>query len=348
MKKLIMFIAVFAIVCSCSKEEVIENVEPGLESVLYLSLSPDGNSLEGGTSTKATGDDHGSQVFDNNIQTLEVFVFRINEGYADNGILDGYRKFTGEELESLTNLEVQTTTGKKMIYAIANSHRANWKGINTREIFEEQTASLKDEDVKNFIMIGGIEAQLQLASSVSFTIRRLVSRIKVNSIKTSFAGGPYEGLSLDDPKIYLINVQASKIIYSGAGQNFSILNNRKYVESDSKGCVMPGLISDVIDSPICDDGYSEPHYFYCFENNLETEAGGSKFTRLVIEGKLNGMTYYYPIAIKGLERNSCYSIDVTIKRPGSLDPNKDVEKGTFLATITVLDWNVKDDSNVEF
>ena len=348
MKKLMMFIAALIFVCSCSKDEVIEIVEPGLESMLYLSLTPDSNLPGGENSTKATGDGHGSQAFDNTIQTLEVFIFRINEGYPDNGVLDGYRKFTGEELGNLTNLEVQTTTGKKIIYAVANSHRVNWKGINTRQKFEEQMASLKDEDVKNFMMTGGTEAQLQLASTVSFSIRRLVSRIKLNSVKTSFAGGPYEGLPLEEPKVYLINVQASKFIYNGAGQNYSILNNRKYVESDSQGSVMAGMISEVIPAPIYDDGYSVPHYFYCYENNLENEIGGNRFTRLVIEGKLNGITYYYPIPIKNLERNSCYSIDITIKRPGSLDPNKDVEKGTLLATMTVLDWNVKDDSNVEF
>jgi hypothetical protein len=204
------------------------------------------------------------------------------------------------------------------------------------------------QNVKNFIMIGGTEAQLQLASTVSFTIRRLVARIKVNSIKTAFAGGPYEGMPLTDLKAYLINVQASKFIYNGAGDNFSILNNGKYIEEDSRGCAMQGLIADVISAPVYDDGYSVPHYFYCYENALESETGGNKFTRIVLEGKLDGTTYYYPIPIKGISRNSCYSIDVTIKRPGSLDPNKDVEKGTLLATMTVLDWDVIDNNNVEF
>ena len=348
MRRLVMFIAALSLLCSCSKDDVIKNVEPGLESVLYVSLAPDSKSSGGEYSTRATGEGHGSQSYDNNIQTLEVFVFRINEGKPDDGVLDGYRKFTGAELGNLTNLEVQTTTGKKMIYVVANSHRVNWKGINTRALFEEQTASLKDEDVKNFIMIGGAEVQLQLASTVSFTIRRLVSRIKVNSIKTAFAGGPYESMPLTDLKAYLINVQASKLIYNGAGDNFSILNNGKYIEEDSRGCAMQGLIADVISSPVYDDGYSVPHYFYCYENALENETGGNKFTRIVLEGKLNGTTYYYPIPIKGILRNNCYSIDITIKRPGSLDPNTDVEKGTLLATMTVLDWNVMDESNVEF
>lgn len=341
MKRLLMMIAAAALLASCTKDETVDYVEPGQESILYVSLTPD-------SGTKATGDGHGVQADDNNIQTLEVFVFRVNEGAPDDGVLDGYRKFTGAELGNLTNLEIQTTTGNKMIYAVANSHRVNWKGVNTRKLFEEQRALLEQDDVRNFIMSGGTQAQLQLASSVSFSIKRMVARVKVNSITTAFAGGPYEGMPLEDVKMYLIHVQADKFIFNGVGDNFKILNNGRYVESDAALCTMPGMIYDVVSSPIYDDGYTVPHYFYCYENTLQSEQGGNKFTRIVIEGKLNGINYYYPVPIKEVTRNSCYSLDITIKRPGSLDPNTDVEKGTLLATMSVLDWNVIGDNNVEF
>ena len=68
----------------------------------------------------------------------------------------------------------------------------------------------------------------------------------------------------------------------------------------------------------------------------------------MIEGKLNGITYYYPIVLEELERNCCYSLDVTIKRPGSTDPDSEVEKGTILATLTVQDWKVLPETSVEF
>ena len=344
MKRLIMLAAAAALVCSCTKEELNVSVEPGLESVLYVSLGTDGADEV----TRASGGGHGVQADDNYIETLEVFVFRINEGKADDGVLDGYRKFTAAELGSLSNLEIQTTTGKKMIYAVANSHRASWKGINTRKLFEEQTALLVNDNVKNFIMVGGSEAQLQLATNVSFTIKRLVARVAVTSIKTAFAGGPYEGMSLSDVKAYLIHVQGSKLIYNGTGDNFVVLNNGKYVEADAKSCAMGGMIYDELGSSVSDAGYKTPHYFYCYENPLEKEQNGNKFTRVGIEAKLNGTTYYYPVVLKGIVRNNCYSVDVTIKRPGSLDPNVDVEKGTLMATVAVQDWKVVSGNNVEF
>lgn len=341
MKKLIFTLMAAALVCSCSKENLNEKMEEMQESVLYVNLKCDGQ-------TKATGDGHGIQADDSYIQTLEVFVFRINEGYPDDGVLDGYRKFTAAELGSLSNLEIETTTGKKMIYAVANAHRANWKGINTRALFEQQTAMLGEENLKNFIMTGGTEAQLQIASTVSFPIKRMVSRVSVNSVKTLFAGGPYEGMKLTDVNAYLIHAQGMKYIYNGSGDNLKIYNKGEYKKDDAEACAMPGMIYDVLDQSITDAGYNVPHYFYCYENAFTQESEGKKFTRVVIEGKLNGVTYYYPIVIRDLKRNCCYSVDVTIKRPGSQNPDSDVEKGTLLATVSVQDWNVLPGTSVEF
>ena len=40
----------------------------------------------------------------------------------------------------------------------------------------------------------------------------------------------------------------------------------------------------------------------------------------------------------GIKRNTSYSVEVTITRPGSLDPDSTLEFGTLTADITVLDW----------
>jgi hypothetical protein len=47
-------------------------------------------------------------------------------------------------------------------------------------------------------------------------------------------------------------------------------------------------------------------------------------------------------------RNNCYSVDIKIKRPGSLDPGTDVYKGSMNTTISIVDWNVHDSSEIEF
>ena len=339
MKKLFMLATVAALVCSCSKEEM--RVESDLESTLYLSIVPEGG-------TKASGEGHGVQADDNTVKTLEIFIFRDNPGKPDDGILDTYCKFTGDEVSSTSNMAIQTTTGDKIIYAVANAHRANWKDVNTRQKFEEQTANLADENSKNFLMVGSTEATLSITSVVSFSIRRFVARVGINSIRTDFAGGPYEGMELTDVKAYLINVQGAKHIYNGVGKNLLVLNKGKLVEEDAASCTMAGAIYDNFTAPVTDAGYTTPHYFYCYENTAVRETEEDKFTRLIIEGKLNGMTYYYPIVIKNIMRNNCYSVDIKIKRPGSLDPGTDVYKGSMNTTISIVDWNVHDSSEIEF
>ncbi len=340
MKRLFLIAAMAVMACSCAKED---NFEPAgaQESVVYITLRND-------EPVKASGSGHGVQADDNNIRTLEVFVFRSNPGQDDDGVLDGYRKFTGNELVSLSNLEVTTTTGSKMIYAVANSHRENWKDVTTRTEFEKQTADLLADDVKDFVMVGCKEETLQLASSVSITIRRMVARVELKSVVTEFADTPYEGCMLTDVKAYLINVQGSKYLHDGSGTDLKLLNSKKYVAQDAAGCTMDGMLYEPVAEFIDDTGYNTSHYFYCYENNLSEETESARFTRLVIEAGLNGKTYYYPVAIKDLQRNSCYSIDVKIRRPGSTAPDTDVVLGTMELSVDVMNWNSLPESIVEF
>ena len=339
MKRLLMIAAIAVLACSCGKENALEEMPQ--ESVVYITLKND-------NSVKASGAGHGVQADDNNINTLEVFVFRAEQGKDDYGMLDVYKKFSGRELSSLSNLEVKTTTGNKIIYAVANSHKENWSGITTLGEFEKQTASLMNEDVRDFVMVGCKEEALQLASSVSIAVRRLVARIQVNSIETDFEDTPYEGCSLTDVKAYLINVQGMKYFYDGSGTDLKLLNSKKYVGADVSGALMDNVLYEDIAAIVDDSGYAVPHYFYCYENNLGTETESERFTRLVIEAGLNGRRYYYPIAIKNLERNCCYSVDVKIRRPGSLDPDVDVVLGTMELALDVLGWNTLPGSVVEF
>ena len=333
--------AAMLMVCSCTKEKTIENATDSQESVVHIQLKND-------EMTKASGAGHGVQADDNNIKTLEVFIFRVNEGQDDDGMLDGYKKFSGSELETLSDLEVKTTTGRKKIYAVANSHKENWAGVLTRELFEEQTADLFQDNVKDFVMVGSNEVTLQLATTVPIVLKRMVARVQLNSVVAAFRGTPYEGSSLTNVKAYLTNVQGEKYLFDGSGDNLKVVNSKGYKEADLVGCTMSGMLYEELAASINDSGHTTPHYFYCYENNLTEETDTDRFTRVVIEADLNGTTYYYPVPVKGLERNCCYSLDVKIQRPGSLDPDKDVELGTLELTIEVLGWNTLPGSVVEF
>lgn len=349
----VMFALLAVVFTSCEKNESLSTNEKLLESKLLLSIVPD-------SQTKATGSAHGVQADDNAVQTLEFFVFRA-EG-SDAGMLDAYKKFTAAQLSSLSNLEITTTTGKKNIYAVANSHRDNWTGIKTITEFQQQVASLQNENVKNFTMVGNIEAELQTTTSVTMSISRLVSRIQVASIKTNFAGTPYEGSTLQNVKIYLINVAGDKLYHNGVDQPTpTTLNIKKAVAADVNNCTMTNMLYDDVATNISDAAYSTVHSFYCYENMVGAETASQRFTKLVIQGELNGHTYYYPISVNregfgydssighsGVKRNTSYALNVTILRPGSLDPDQPVEHSALKATINVSNWQTVPSVSVIF
>ena len=342
----------FMILSACSKQPTPgAGIETGAgESLLTISLA-------GRTAGKASGAGHGDQAEDNYINTLEVFIF--HAGGSRAGQLDAYKKFTAAD--GIHNLQIKATTGRKKIYAVANSHRQDWTGIHTLQAFEQERAALREDNVKDYIMTGGAEVTLQVATSITLTVSRLAARICLGSIKSAFRGTPYEGCTLSNVKAYLINVHGEKHIYDGNLSVPLVLNRKVPQEADIKSCSMPGMLYEAVPVQIDDTGYTTPHYFYTYENMLEAETESNRFTRLVIQADLNGNTYYYPVNInqpgygyvasnahKGVRRNTSYEIHVTILRPGSADPDNPMAHGTLSINLNVLNWNTLPAANPEF
>ena len=336
---------------SCSNNIGNELPEDEQSGLLSVSIVP---------KTKATGTIHGVQEDDNNVSTLEVFVFK-NEG-ADAGVLDAYKKLAAEELSSLANIQVQTTKGSKVIYAVANSHKDNWTGVNTLQQFKSVLSSLQKENLKSFTMVGSATSVVKEATSVNIDISRLVARIHLTGIKTNFEGTPYAGATLKNVKAYLINVIGDIHYADGTPATTPlVLNANRFNSGNVSGCAMTGMLYDEIAQEIGDSGYKTAHYFYCYENMLTDESDDNKFTRLVIQADLNGTTYYYPININragygysstnghvGIKRNTSYSVDVTITRPGSLNPDSNLEFGAVTAKVNVMNWETIPVANVGF
>lgn len=345
------FMVCLALFCACSKANFSEQpLQSRSESLLTISLS-------GQPLSKATGPNQGNQADDNYINTLEIFVFHADGENA--GELDAYKKFTASD--GLSNLQVKATTGNKHIYAVANSHRNDWKGINTLSKFQQITTNLQLDDVKNFVMVGSVSATLQVTTSVTFTVSRLAARICLSGIKTAFAGTPYEGQKLTNVKVWMLNVHSVKNVHDGQSSSNVILNNKKLMAPDVNACAMSGMLFDAVVPQVEDAGYRTPHYFYTYENTLESETSENRFTRLIVQADLNGKIYYYPVNInqvgygyadanghKGVKRNTAYEVGVTIFRPGSTDPDKPVEHGVLGVTLNVLDWNTTPVANPEF
>ncbi|HNY05848.1 MAG TPA: fimbrial protein [Candidatus Egerieousia sp.] len=368
MRKLWVAVVILAVMAGCSKNE--SEIEAGNEGecALTVDIAPSPGAPAGivsggvGGSTKAIGAGHGVQDDDNKIQTLEIFVFKNVSGAADDGALEVYKKFSGTPLTTLTGLQLRARTGPKIIVAIANSHAASWAGIDTYSEFQTITSSLKAENLTTFVMTGSATATLAATASVSIPISRLVGRVILSSIKTNFAGTPYEGSTLSDVKIYLTNVSGCKLFYSGGETSSAvILNAKQYVSTDCNGCAMSGMLYDDVAGTIGEAAVTTAHYFYCYENMLAAETTSERFTRMVIQATLAGKVYYYPVDINregygwvsanghvGVKRNTSYSVSVAISGPGSTTPDEPITRGTLTTDITVSNWATVPDSSVNF
>ncbi len=300
--------------------------------------------------TRATGAGHGVQSDDNIVNKVEFFIFR-NEG-EDSGNLDTYKKIEGDELVSLTDISITSTTGAKKIYVVANSHITDWGSISTISDFESKVSMLNSEQIKDFTMIGNAEVTLQSATDVTIPISRLVARVLLSGISTNFAGTPYEGEELSNVKVYLINANGEKRYIDGADDATPVIfNSKSAVADDIASFGMANCIYDEITQPVTDAGYTTEHYFYCYENMAEEENDDVSFTRLVVQADLCGTTYYYPVNINregfghtgesdhaGVRSNTSYSLNITITRPGSLEPDDILEYGALSVDLNVADW----------
>lgn len=320
-----------------------------------------------GQQTKASGTGHGVQSDDNTVTKLEVFIFRNTGTSADNGQLEFYKKFTSSDLSGgMKGLEITATTGNKSVYVICNSHNDNnFSDVLTLDSFKTQLSLLKDENLKNFVMTGSSDVTLQTTTDLTVKVSRMVSRIKLASVKTAFAGTPLASCTLNNVKAYLINVHANKLLWNGSDATSPLMYNlKKYVSSDCSQLSMSGMLDESIADSVNDTGNSTARYFYAFENTIasENKSADDYFTRLVIEGEINGIRYYYPINInrdnygfvsgkgnkQGIERNKSYELSVVISKSGSLDPNEPIEFGTLSVTVSVDDWTLVPATTVNF
>ena len=327
---------------SCQPETctLCNNVPEGLPSTLSLSLEPV-------TPTRSTLSQ--SQEQDNTINTLDIFIFRKGDPASEEyHRLDTYQRFEGNSLSDIT---VSTTTGGKLICVIANSNIGDYTGITSLETFRAMTTLLKDETAGDFTMYGESEQTLGITASVAISLSRLISRICVTSIKTDFSDSPYTGMRLSGCRLFLINVHGEKHVHNcSSPEEPLILNNGSLVGEDVNSTVEAGLLMDNIPDAIGDEGYSIPHYLYCYPNETDDI---SSSTKLVLQAELDGVTYYYPVpvnqegyglqsegGISGISRNSVYSYSITITRPGSLDPDTPLVPGTLELSLTVNGWDL--------
>ena len=285
------------------------------------------------------------------IGEMDVFVFRNDRMQK----LDCYQKV---KFPSLWNNEIISGTGERLIAVCANSGKEvmDWTSITSLPYLRNLSFRLENESII-FPFMSGI-AEISTGKDNRYktlNLRPLLSIVMLRSISCDFTGRPYAGEVLKDIKVYLTNVSAEcGILEDSDLRPTRIINTGRLCEDDMLVFEDPGLIAREIEGEIGKTVMYPDIQLICYPNNSITEGPGTPFTRLVIEGRIDGELFYWPININqengghGIGRNEKYIFDITITRKGTKNPDTPVKREDIDLIFNIETWNEKVDCEIIF
>lgn len=286
------------------------------------------------------------------VSTMDIFVFK------DEAIqsLDCYQRVEHPEQ---WNGEIASSSGDRIISIYANSQleQDEWPWIRSRDALKKVSISLELEKRLSPFMSGEttVSAAKGPPAYTDVILRPAVSEIHLRSLSCDFSGKPYAGEKLTDIKVYLTNINAEcGMLSDGEILPTRLINVGRLCEEDLELFADPGLVFREITGTVGKTPVWPDIRLWCYPSNAAEESPGTPYSRLVIEGKISGSTYYWPININrgndgdGISRNRKYIFDVRITRKGSTDPDIPVDADNMEITFNSEPWEEKEEYQVRF
>lgn len=260
------------------------------------------------------------------IRRLDLFVF------DPDGIraLDSY---TRSYAYSPYSVSVPSASGDKLVVAVANRDFPDEEvtAIHCYEDLKAAVVELTGDHPSWPVMSGETRFVAGKGHSCSITLEPMMSTVEIHSLRCRMEG-PYTGQSLRRVKVYLTGISNRAELLRGSGfLPAETLNNGGLSETDLKRLAYSGMVYRYLGDGRDSDGETEygTAALYCYPNESGEESPGSPFTKLVIEGELDGKTRYYTIPVNrgsddgqtGIGRNRRYVFDLTIRGPGTESPD---------------------------
>ena len=317
--------ACLAVISSCKKQEnITPTVDKGEKAVLNVSIS-------GGPQAKAASFD------ENRVNSLQVFVFNGNE-------LDAYGS------AAAMTLTLNATTGQRTVYALVNA--PDLSGIVKLDALKASVSNLSDNAPDSFVMVGSTTQSLGQESNIVVEVNRLAARIKLKKLTRNFRS---DGLAaLDAASFELVRIYATDVV---TANNYALNAVAPYVWknstlSDSSIDTSDEFLLRTLSSPATlaqGASYSEEMCLFVYPNPCTEDSGTAHCTRLVVECRIDGKYYTYPILVPNVEFNKSYEInELILTRLGnqsdgddSIDtPENDrIESFDIPFGITVSNWD---------
>lgn len=261
---------------------------------------------------------------------------------ASSGVLE-----THEEAGS-SSVTVTCTKGPKQIVALVNA--PDMSSAVTYSQLLEARSHLEENSLQSLVMEGCRTVDPDTTASVTVDVRRLVSKVRLVKVETAFEKEEYYDLGFRINSVYLINVAADKKWLADAGDPAEWYNKLGYESSDCDALLYDAVSGAALTKE--DKIYDTEHVFYCYPNPNDEDSFEEEFTprptRLVVEASIGEDTFFYPVSLPELKRNTVYDVSISVKRPGVLDPNDDIEKKEASVSINIVGWGNPVDVPEEF
>lgn len=297
----------------------------------------------------------------NDAQTHTLDALLFNDDQLQR--IDCYQQMTWNGQESVL---VGSCAGNKIVLLCANLgwDKDVWRQYPSFPAAGAARVNLEDEEREFPVMVGCM--RMHAGDQTPIKLERLTSEVVLRSVSCDFSGKPYAGEQITDARVYLTNLNATCSLMPGEKETIErIINHKGLIQEDIKAL----KDSTLVVKHIGDFGQVRIHpsaSLLCYPNTSREESLGTPMTRLVIEGKIQGETWYWPLDINrngadgvgaddsggvtdyGVGRNCRYVFDVTITGKGTKDPDRPVTREMAETIFKIEQWNEKEEYSVAF
>lgn len=272
------------------------------------------------------------------VQGLDLLFFQDAPLYR----LDAYQHLDGISGNRVTGTS-STAARQVVILSGYPSDAYTWSGIRSLASLADLPFRLEDEDPAAPMLYGISEA----GSMGKVVLRPVLAKVTLRSIACDFSGRTYAGERLQDVRAYLTYARKECRPFAEEDRPADWLNAGRLDEAQTASLSHPETVLQDLTASL--GGRIRPEAaFYAYPNPSDGTAFGNPVTRLVIEGKLRGTVYYYPIDLPGLEADVQYLMDVTLTRAGTTDPDTPAVSGSIRLESQVLDWDGRDWEDIHY
>ena len=274
--------------------------------------------------------------------TLDILIF--NDDKLKR--LDSYQRF--EDFNDHI-AHASSTDGEKIffLYYGSNDDRYSWAQINSMNALGKISCNLEDEDRENPVMTARCRCTAG-ENSITAELKSLTCMIHLAELQCDFSGTADADATVTDVKAYLTNVNATSSIMPESSYNsIRMINTGRLNPDDLEGFKDRSIIMQKITDELGIELIRPEARFLCYPSHKDT----GRSTKLVIEGKIEGHTYYWPIELggnDGIARNTVYSYSILLRRRGTSDPDTIIDRGDMEVKVRVKPWEEKDNYYVGF